>query len=189
MVSVIFESDVMARGQGLFWRGMKDDCAKCVEACLPCLNISKHGFHPLKPIHAELPMDHVAFDLKEFPRSAEGYIYMLVLVEICTKFVFLRPLPNKTMDTISNTLFEAFYLLGFPKIIQSDNGTEFVNQVIKALTTTARIDHRLITPYNPRANGAAERYVQTASNAILKELQGHDDQWDGINMSIPHNSS
>ena len=75
-------------------------------------------------------------------------------------------------------LFKSFCDFGFPKIIQSDNGTEFVNKVIKAIAEIARIDHRLITPYHPRANGIAERYIQTATRAIRKQLHSVKKSWD-----------
>ena len=62
---------------------------------------------------------------------------------------------------IAQYLFQVFCDFGFPKIIQSDNGTEFVNKIIKAIVETATIDHQLITPYHPWANGLAEHYIQT----------------------------
>jgi hypothetical protein len=71
-----------------------------------------------------------------------------------------------------------FALLGFPKIVQSDNGTEFVNSVLKHLFDGAKIDHRLVTPYHPRANGIAERTVQTAVTTIKKLLDGAQKDWD-----------
>ncbi|KAH7046356.1 hypothetical protein BKA57DRAFT_515490 [Linnemannia elongata] len=40
----------------------------------------------------------------------------------------------------------------FPKILQSDNGTEFANQVSYALLKIMEVDHRLTTPYHPRVN-------------------------------------
>ena len=46
------------------------------------------------------------------------------------------------------------------------------------MVETANIDHRLITPYHPRANGVAERFVQTMVQAIRKRLQGTKKEWD-----------
>jgi hypothetical protein len=40
------------------------------------------------------------------------------------------------------------------------------------MMSASRIDHRLITPYHPSANGVAERTVQTATRLIKKLLKG-----------------
>src|SRR5215468_2719889 len=46
----------------------------------------------------------------------------------------------------------------------------------------AKIDHRLTTSYHPRANGVAERTVQTAVSTIKKLLEGAQNDWD---LTIP----
>ena len=61
--------------------------------------------------------------------------------------------------------------------MQSDNGTEFVNSVLKQLTATTCIDHRLITAYHPRANGAVERSFATIMQMINKFVQGAKKDW------------
>jgi hypothetical protein len=170
---------------GLNWPKLtaqvKEVCAKC----LPCQrhNIAKRGYHPLSPISADQPFDHVAIDLAgPFPTSHCGNHYLFVLVDIHSRLVCLRAIPDKRMTTIGSTLFEVFTTFGFPKIVQSDNGTEFVNSVLKHLFDGAKIDHRLVTPYHPRANGVAERTVQTAVTTIKKLLDGVQKDWD---MTVP----
>jgi hypothetical protein len=86
------------------------------------------------------------------------------------------------MTTVGSTLFDVFTTFGFPKIVQSDNGTEFVNSVLKHLFDGAKVDHRLVTPYHPRANGIAERTVQTSVSTIKKLLDGAQKDWD---MAVP----
>jgi transposase InsO family protein len=165
---------------GTTWTNFRQDVTQHVAACLPCqrYNIGKHGFHPLTTISAKLPFDHVAMDLKQLPTFRAGFNYILVPVYVCTRFVFLRPLKNKDMVTLAVTLLEIFLDVGFPKIIQSDNGTEFVNQLVTTICQTASIDARLISAYHARANGLAERFVQTISQSILKLLNGRIDNWD-----------
>ena len=57
------------------------------------------------------------------------------------------------METVARKLWKIFCLIGWPRILQSDNGREFVNQILQALMKLTGIDHRLISPYNPRADG------------------------------------
>ena len=63
-------------------------------------------------------------------------------------------------------------------MLQSDNGTEFVNKLVNSLWQVAGVDARTVTPYHPRANGAAERTVQTCKTALVKQLEGKWEDWD-----------
>ena len=166
--------------QGKFWPSMRADCLSEVQKCLKCqrFNIGQRGFHPLSSIMAQLPMDHVMFDLKEFPLSGKGNKYMLVVIDVATRFIFLRCLPNKAMLTVAESCFKLFCDIGFPKILQSDQGKEFVNGVVHEIVKIAKIDRRLITAYNPRADGLVERFVGSSSAIIYKQLEGRDSDWD-----------
>ena len=98
------------------------------------------------------------------------------------------------MTTVSRKFYKLFCTIGFPKIVQSDNGSEFINKVMKQLTDKLNLDHRNSTPYHPRGNGAAERFVQTAKTIILKMLEGNTSNWEAqfaMNQKIAalHNSS
>jgi hypothetical protein len=46
------------------------------------------------------------------------------------------------------------------------------------LLKEAKIDHRLVLPYNPRANGVAEAWVKTIKNAVYKRLEGAKADWE-----------
>ena len=124
-------------------------------------------------------MDHIAVDTAtSFPTSPSGNNVLLVVVCVYTRFAFLRAMPDKTAASVAANLFAIFADFGFPRIIQSDNGTEFVNQLLDFLTKHTGIDHRLSTPYHPRGNGLAERFVQTSTRAIKKLLDTESHNWD-----------
>ncbi|KAH9248628.1 hypothetical protein BASA81_013698 [Batrachochytrium salamandrivorans] len=124
-------------------------------------------------------MDVIAMDTaKSFPTSPRGNNVLLVVICVFTRFIFLRPLQDNSALAVSSALFSIFTNFGFPRVIQSDNGTEFVNAIVHHLTTSFHIDHRLSTPYHPRANGLAERSVQTSCRAIRKLLEGENQEWD-----------
>lgn len=71
-----------------------------------------------------------------------------------TKFAILMPLKSKEMEQVTRALSKILSIFGVPRVIRSDNGSEFVNDFISQLTTLTGIDHRTISQYSPRANGA-----------------------------------
>ena len=50
-----------------------------------------------------------------------------------TKFVILKALKNKTACAVAKKLVKIFGIFGAPRILHSDNGKEFKNQVIREL--------------------------------------------------------
>lgn len=170
------------------WPNIVKDCQHFVSCCIDCqrFNIGKHGFHPPKNLTALLPFDHLVIDLKSMPMSKNGNTCYLLIVDVATRFLFIRPLPDKNRYTIARCLFRIFCDVGFPKILQSDNGGEFVNEVLDALKKLSNIDSRLIAPYHHRANGLVERSIGSTSNAILKSLQGMISHWDEYTSSIQY---
>jgi hypothetical protein len=166
---------------GKTWPNLAKDCLEYVKRCKECqrINIERKGYHPMKAIHAQLPGEHMAVDLVgQLPRTANGNVRLMVLVDICTRFVFLVPLKDKTAKTIATELFKIFTIIGFPRILQSDNGKEFVNEAVKEMTKLMGTQHRLATPYHPRGNGVAENHVKATMEIIRKKIQGKKHTWD-----------
>ncbi|SAL98522.1 hypothetical protein [Absidia glauca] len=169
------------QADGMTWPNLKADAVQHVSKCNACMqyNVARKGYNPLSSITSRLPGDHWAVDLAgPLEETHKGNVYILVMIDICTKFVIIKAIPDKTSLTIAESLIDVFSTFGYPKIIQSDNGTEFVNKIIKKITEVACIDHRLISAYHPRANGAAERTVQTVKGAIQKHMEGQSKDWD-----------
>ncbi|KAG1441978.1 hypothetical protein G6F56_011255 [Rhizopus delemar] len=165
----------------LHWTNIKQDALDMVSRCIECQahNIGKHGYHPQRSITADSPGDHWAMDLGTFDiTSKSGNNYILILVDIFSRFTILRAIPDKTAMTIANELADVFCLFGFPKVIQSDNGSEFKNELVGAMLQCTGIDHRLSLPYNPLGNNVAESYIGIAKKTIIKKLQGVANEWD-----------
>ena len=167
--------------QGLTWPGIRDDAVSFVSSCRSCqrFNFSKTGFHPLTPLKAELPLDHICVDLAgPLPTSPDGNNYILVAVDVCSRFVFLRAIPSKTAQSVAFALLDIFSNFGFPRVLSSDNGREFVNAIIDAFSKVVGFSTRTTSAYHPRGNGLAERFVQTTMQTVKKLLLGHLSQWD-----------
>lgn len=89
-----------------------------------------------------------------------------------TRFVVLRASRDKKKETVAQELWHVIADSGLPRVIQTDNGTEWVNDVVNSLKNTYGAQHRLVTAYNHQANGAVERMIRTVTTMLKKQLQG-----------------
>ena len=161
---------------GFYWIGLRDQIAALVDGCLECLkyNIGKSGFHPARSLHSDLPFDSCAMDTAgPFPTTPRGYNYFFVYVCLCTRFVLLVPLQTVSAAEVAWELWKIFCTFPLPKSLISDNGSQFVNKVLKALAGLMGVDHALIAPYNPAANGLAERMVGLTKLVLSKICNGN----------------
>ena len=163
-----------------WWPGMREDIEKVVQSCDACCRFSVQalGYHPAQFIQADGPWTHIQVDCSvHLPESEDGHKVLLVVIDIFTGFVILKPLITNTAEIIANELWSIFAIMGLPKILQTDNGPEFSNKVVKALTSLIGIQHRFITPYNPRCDGKVERVIGTIMSIIKKLLNGTTKYW------------
>lgn len=179
---------------GYDWPTIKNDIAAYMDACESCQRhkIEKKGFHPLKNLDAEFPFDWIVMDLfGPLPVTTNSNTFVLLIVDVCTKMTFLRPLPDKSAVSVAQALINLMCQFGLVKIISSDNDTAFVNQILEEITNQFRIDKRTVSRYYPRANGLAERNVATAKNSLKRlvddahtSLEGEGADWRRENWDL-----
>ena len=59
----------------------------------------------------------------------------------------------------------------------SDQGTEFLNEVVENLCNGFGIDRRVTSAYNPRTNGLTERFNATLINSLRKQAEEEPVKW------------
>lgn len=64
-----------------------------------------------------------------------------------------------------------------PELLMSDNGTEFMNEVFRAISDWWQIERRTTLPYHSRANGLTERYNRTITE-LTKRIVPSPEEWD-----------
>jgi hypothetical protein len=69
---------------------------------------------------------------------------------------------------------------GCPVILQSDQGSHFINELWDRLTTRFGIEHRVSSPYHPQTNGLVERLNRTLKECLkrLALARGSERLWD-----------
>ncbi|XP_044594051.1 KRAB-A domain-containing protein 2-like [Cotesia glomerata] len=120
-----------------------------------------------------------------------GYSYLLVIQDLYTKWIELKPLRRATGATISEALEDLVILRwGAPKVLLSDNGTEYLNKDIRVLTERVGFHHMTTPPYHPQAD-PVERVNRVLKTMITAFIGNNHREWD---KNIPqfrfaHNSA
>ena len=98
-----------------------------------------------------------------------GNRYIIVAMDYFSRWPEARAVKKANAETVATFIYEEIICrYGTPKIIQSDQGTHFVNETIKLLTEKFRIRHSLSSPYHPQSNGLVERFNKTLCEGIAK---------------------
>ncbi|XP_039309078.1 protein NYNRIN-like [Solenopsis invicta] len=99
------------------------------------------------------------------PTSRSGHAYLLVMQDLFTKWIECCPLRKATGRRIREAIEEmVIFRWGTPRVLLTDNGTEFLNRDLRAMSEQYGIYQTTVPPYHPQAN-PVERV-----NRVLKTM-------------------
>ena len=151
-----------------WWPGLDEEIERKVGSCTACL---ENRISPAKPTvlawpAADGPWSRIHVD---YAPKFMGYA-LLIVCDAYFKWIEVgvtrtdQMSTERTLDTL-NTFFSRF---GLPKVIVSDNGTQFTSKVFTDFCAANGIQQQFSAPYHPATNGQAERSVQTVKLALKK---------------------
>ncbi|CAB1097243.1 unnamed protein product [Ectocarpus sp. CCAP 1310/34] len=117
---------------------------------------------------AARPLQRFFADLAgPLPRSAAGSAYVLCIVDDCTNFGVLKFLKDKSAPAVCTALREFFVSLqglrsthGNFQLLRTDNGREFLNELVDDLLLEFGITRELTSPEGgQKRNGKVERQI------------------------------
>ncbi|CAB3998846.1 uncharacterized transposon-derived [Paramuricea clavata] len=104
-------------------------------------------------------------DMQSMQKFNDGYRYLLVCIDVFSKYAWVVPLKNKT----GPTLVEAFKVIltsgRRPEKIMTDQGTEFLNRHFRALM---KEDIELYNTYNETKASIVERLIRTLKTKMWR---------------------
>ncbi len=110
---------------------------------------------PLKPIECSKPMERVQVDLVDVSclETEEGLRYVLVMVDVFSRFLWLGALRSKSCADCAKLCEIIWGQFGTPKYLQTDNGKEFLGEEMKDLCRKNNIKHIRGRPRHPQTQG------------------------------------
>ena len=106
---------------------------------------------PLQPTVSSLPWSEIMIDfVGPVTKSGRGYKYILVIVDLFSKYVEALPSRNMEAETVARLLvYHVFSRWGLPLKLKSDRGTHFTAGIIKELCKMLGIKHKFHMAWHP----------------------------------------
>jgi transposase InsO family protein len=153
------------------WRGMAGDIAAWCKDCQSCARgkVLTHFKSPVQDISIPAArFTHVHIDIVgPFPTSADGYSYLLTMIDQTTRWpevMFLRSITaSECVDAFTAGWIARF---GVPAVITTDRGTQFSSAVWACLCRTLGIQHIFTSAFHPQSNGMIERFHRQLKEAL-----------------------
>lgn len=131
-----------------FWPGLKADVAKHCRSCHTCQMVGKPNKPilpaPLQPILViGEPFERVLLDcVGPLPKTKSGHQYILTVMCAATRFPEAFPLRTVKTKGIVKALTKFFSTFGLPRVIRTDQGTNFMSKIFTQLLKELRVEIR-----------------------------------------------
>lgn len=141
-----------------FWPGLKREVSRYIKGCHTCHITGKPNqkipVAPLQPIPAvSKPFEHLLVDcVGPLPRSRAGHCYLLTVMCLSTRYPAAYPLRSITTRSVLRSLTDFMSIFGIPRVIQSDQGTNFMSKQFARALRQIKLDirslvHRVKVPW------------------------------------------
>ena len=116
------------------------------------------------------------------PADAQGNRYVLTYMCCLCSGVFLEPVATLTASSVRRAFSRCMFRSGtIPRMVRSDNGSEFANALLAEYVALIGLKHRFGTPFRPVEQGKVERVHQEKQQllgiVLLDVLQAGQDHW------------
>ena len=156
-----------------FWPRLSsqiDEWCKHCRVCQQRRNPVPANRAPLQPITTQRPGELVTMDIVEYPVSARGYRYCLVMIDHFTKWLELFPLRNQKAETVAKKVFDGWIPRhGAPEQLHHDQGKNLSAKMIEKICNFLEVwNSTRTTPFHPQSDGASERSIRTVRPSFLE---------------------
>ena len=101
-------------------------------------------------------------------------------MDVTTRYPEAFPLKTINAKAVLKPLLHFFTTFGIPKIIQTDQGSNFTSTIFQEVTRELGTTHITSSAYHPQSQGCLERFHQTLKSALRKFCFERGLEWDEL---------
>ena len=167
-----------------YWPGIVGDIKRFCQSCDVCQRTVDKGSVRRVPVQitplVEVPFHKVAIDIigPLTPPTDRKHRWILTLVDCATRYPEAIPLASTTTEAVAEALLSIFARVGVPVEVLSDNGPQFVSNLMKEVSRLMSIQWINSSPYHPQANGLVERFNGTLKKMLIRLSSERPRDWD-----------
>lgn len=165
-----------------YWPGMRAFVTEYIRECVPCQRYKADNRKPaglLQTPAVSRRFEVVSVDLfGPLVETARKNRWVLIVEDVCSRWVELFPLESATSVECAQTLVnEVFLRYGVPRRLISDNGVQFVSEVMQQVCHILGISQTLTPYYHPEANPIERKNRDLKPQLAILVGQDHS-TWD-----------
>ena len=155
------------------------NCEACQKEKLTRIRPKETPVIPDTPLQ---PNDKIATDIVgPMTKTKRGNQFILSIHDELTKYLILVPLKTQQIQSIIDALLNHYiYIFSAPKTILTDQGQNFISELMVKFEEAFKIKHIKTTSFHPQSNGSLERTHAVIKDLIRTSLHDNDKEWDEV---------
>ncbi|CAG4947035.1 unnamed protein product [Colias eurytheme] len=167
--------------QRFYFPGMRRFVTEYLKTCIECQRYKPSTLKPAGLLQTPVPsqrFETIATDLfGPLPKGPQGERWILIVEDTASKWVEVFALTEATAEMCAKTLVnEVFMRFGLPRRMISDNGVQFVADVMQKAMFVLGVKQSLVPLYHPEAN-PVERKNRDLKAQLAILVEGRHQTW------------
>ena len=167
---------------GFYWPELLKDAKDYVKKCDRCQRhapIVRQPPEMLTSVNSPIPFAMWGMDiLGPFPMATGQRKFLIVAIDYFTKWIEAKPLAKITTKQVAQFFWENIICrYGIPRVLVTDNGTQFNNKEFKDYCEDNDINLRFTSVAHPQANGQAEVANRIILDGLKKRIERSANTW------------
>ena len=148
----------------VYWPGIDKDITNLIGCCDTCRQV-QHALPTFDEhsVEACYPTDVFGSDIGNIDGKPH-----VVVVDYYSFFLYERPMPDMSSDTLILTLKTIFSESGIPTILITDNRRQYCSKEFKQFSLDWSFVHKTSSPYYPKSNSYAEHVLGVVKEVYTK---------------------